>query len=150
MPLIKSLNAENMTYRNPIWLRFAIYFGILLFAVFALVFSYYGYRGIENEHIVQVAVFTFGALFFFYMTYLGAGLAKFVKADITLDENGITVAKSGNINKYLWSQIERVKNSKHLQIYTVYDRSNQTVFMVDHMIPGFNEIKSYIENRINI
>lgn len=100
--------------------------------------------------MVQVAIFTFGALFCFYMTYLGVGLSKFVEADITLDENGITVASNDNVNKYLWSQIDRVKNSKHLQIYTVYDRSDQMVFMVDHMIPGFNELKSYIENRINL
>ncbi len=74
-------------------------------------------------------------------------MAKFAKVEISVDQNGITVANNGTTNKYLWSQIDRIKNSKSLQIYTVYDKSDQTVFMVDHMIPGFDELKSCIEKR---
>ena len=141
---------KNMTYKNPIWLQITIYFGILFFAVFALGFCCFASQGIANKNIVQVIVFAFGALFFFYMTYLGLCLAKFIKAEISLDENGITVTNNGNINKYLWSQIDKVKNAKKLQIYAVYDKVDQTIFMVDHMIPGFNELRSYIENKIGI
>lgn len=60
------------------------------------------------------------------------------------------VSNGGNISKYLWGEIGWAKNSKQFQVYTVYNRSGQSIFIVDHMIPGFEELKNLIENKIGI
>ena len=84
------------------------------------------------------------------MEYLGLGLAKFLKAEIFLNEEGIKVIFGKIINEYSWGQVGKVKNSIRLQLYEVYDKNDRPIFIVDHMIPGFNELKGIVEEKINI
>ena len=84
------------------------------------------------------------------MEYLGLGLAKFLKAEIFLNEEGIKVISGKNINEYSWGQVKKVKNSIRLQLYKVYDKNDRPIFIVDHMIPGFKKLKNIVEEKINI
>jgi hypothetical protein len=34
--------------------------------------------------------------------------------------------------------------------YAVYNKSGQPIFLVDHMILGFSELKNLIENKISV
>jgi hypothetical protein len=139
-----------MTYKNPTWLKSLICFGIIFFAMFAIAFFCFSYHAIANSNIIGLILYSFGTLAFLYMIYIGIGLKKFINVEISVEKNGITVSNGENTNKYLWGEIGWAKNSKHIQVYTVYNKSDQPIFIVDHMIPGFRELKNFIESKIGI
>ena len=140
----------NMTYKNPKWLQILVYFGLLFMPSLAIGSFYFVIEGIKSNALFPILFFSFGLIFFLYMEYLGLGLAKFLKAEIFLNEEGIKVISGKNINEYSWGQVGKVKNSIRLQLYKVYDKNDRPIFIVDHMIPGFKELKNIVEEKINI
>lgn len=144
------LNAESMVFKNPIWLKIVLYFGVVFFPLSTIGISYLAYEEFKNDNQFLSIFFLFGALFFLYLTILGFKLLKYISAEIALSESGIKVLIGSNINHYTWNQVGRIKNSVRFQLYALYDRSDQPIFIVDYMIPGFDELKKYSEKRVHI
>ena len=139
-----------MIYKNSKWLQILVYFSLLFLPALAIGSFYFVIEGIKFNALFPILLFSFGLIFFLYIEYLGLGLAKFLKAEIFINEEGIKVILGKNINKYSWKQVGKVKNSIRLQLYKVYDKNDRPIFIVDHMIPGFKELKNIVEEKINI
>lgn len=137
-----------MSYKNPLWLRIILYLGVIFVSVMTLSFPYFIYDEINKARYPLIIFFSFGTIFFIYFTYLGLRLWKYIRAEIILTEDSIQVIIGKRTYNYLWEQVGKIKNSVRFQLYSIYDINKQPIFIVDHQIPRFDELKTFTEECI--
>ena len=100
---------------------------------------YSTYLAIPNGGILGIGSLLTLALGVAYISYIGFTLAKFVSAKVEFDDNHFEVKVNGVIKNYKWSDIASIKNYHTSQILKLFDSTGTTIYVVDHMTPGYND-----------
>ena len=142
---------------NPKWLQAIFYFGV---ALFPCLFAYMSYLAFEVylafeahltfSHMTKVGPFLFLGFGVLYISYIGIKLSKFIPAKVAHSAQGFTVHLNGNTDEYLWSDIAKVKNHNVSQILRLFDSSGSTIYVVDHMTPGYIDFANKVNEHIGI
>jgi hypothetical protein len=136
---------------NPKWLQVIFYSAVALFPCLSAYMFYLAFEAyLEFSNIANVAPFLFLGFGVLYISYIGIKLSKFIPAKVTHTTEGFTVLLSGNTNSYLWSDIAKVKNHNSSQILRLFDSSGSTIYVVDHMTPGYTEFAKKVDEHIGI
>lgn len=138
-----------MIYKNPIWLKSLLVLGILFFPAFTILSCIFAFHDM-SENFLSSAIYLTIAPIFGYFAFEGFRLSKFINVEISVQNDGIQTKIGKEIKQFGWHQIGRVKNYKAIQLYKVYSKENQLVFIVDHMLPGFTELEYIIEDKTGI
>ena len=139
-----------MIVYNPIWLQFIFYFAIVGFPCLSGYMFYLAYAAFPNSGLSGTSVFLFLGFAVAYISYIGLLLAKFVPAKVVFEESQFSVEMRGSKNTYAWSDIASVKNYESSQILKLCDSNGTTIYVVDHMTPGYKLFAEKVNEVIGI
>ncbi len=122
---------------NPVWLQVILYLAIAAFPCLSGYMFYSAYEAIHNSGLGGAVVFIFLGVGVAYISYIGFLLAKFVSARVEFDEQQFTVSIKDDKTAYKWSDIASVRNYESSQVLRLFDSSGKTIYVVDHLTPGY-------------
>ncbi len=126
-----------MVVYNPAWLQIILYIAILGFPFLSGCMFYLAYEAFAKSSISGAVIFLFLGAGVAYISYFGLLYAKFVSAKVAFDESQFTVEINGSKRSYDWSEIASVKNHQRAQLLQLIDSTGATIYVVDHMTPGY-------------
>jgi len=139
-----------MVVHNPIWLQLIFYFAIAGFPCLSGYMFYLAYEVIPKSGFAGAGVFILLGAGVAYISYIGLLLAKFVPARLVFDESQFTVDMRGSKTTYSWSDIASVKNYESSQILKIFDANGNTIYVVDHMTPGYKAFSEQVSAVVGI
>ncbi|MFT2092244.1 hypothetical protein [Paraglaciecola sp. 2405UD69-4] len=139
-----------MVVYNPIWLQLIFYIGIIAFPCLSGYMFYLAYEAFSKTGISGTGIFLFLGVAVAYISYIGLLLAKFVPAKVIFDESQFTVEMQGTKCSYAWSDIASIKNYENSQILKLFDSNGATIYVVDHMTPGYKPFAEKVNEVIGI
>jgi len=77
-------------------------------------------------------------------------LANFVSAKVEFDENRFSVSNKNSLNTFKWYEIDSIKNYEASQILILFDSSGKTIYVVDHMTPGYKAFAEKVYEVVGI
>ncbi len=135
-----------MTYKYPVWMKSAFVLGILLFPALTIISCVSIFQDLQKNStllIIHLAI----TILFGYFSFAGIKLQKFINIQIRVEEDSIQIQTGKKIKKLAWQQIGKIKSQPIIQFYRVYDKEGKLLFIVDHMLPGFAELSSIIDEK---
>ncbi|RUO38645.1 hypothetical protein CWE13_03085 [Aliidiomarina shirensis] len=139
-----------MVVYNPIWIQFILYVAIVSFPCLSGYMFYLAYEALPKSGLSGAGIFIFLGAGVAYISYIGLLLAKFVPAKVVFDDSQFTVEIKGTKNSYAWSDIAEVKNYEISQILKLVDSSGVTIYVVDHMTPGYKSFAEKVSESVGI
>lgn len=126
-----------MVVYNPKWLQMIFFLAIAGFPCLSIYMFYLAYGAFLNSGISGAAVLILIGGGGAYISYIGILLAKFVPAKVEFDDAVFKVTIKNVETVYKWGDIASVKNYESSQILKLFDINEQTIYVVDHMTPGY-------------
>lgn len=139
-----------MVVYNPVWLQFIFYIAIAGFPCLSGYMFVLAYEAFLKTGLGGAGVFLFLGAGVAYISYIGLLLAKFIPAKVVFDENQFTVELKGTKNSYAWSDIASAKNYESSQILKLFDSNGSTIYVVDHMTPGYKPFAEKVNEVVGI
>lgn len=138
-----------MVVHNPLWLQFMLYLAVAALPCLSGYMLYLGIDAVAQSKEGASAFFMIGAGFA-YLTYIAFKLSHFVSATVTFNDYFFCVSQNGEEKTYRWSDIADATNYKSSQILQLFDARGKTIYMVDHMTPGYGLFAKQVNRIINI
>ncbi len=131
-------------------MRVAVRAGVLLFFGMALFFLVYAVRAINDGSIFGFLVMAVMGMWTLYVVRAGLKLIPFLGSKIEVDNLGFRIFRGGGAESFHWNQNLEYINRPSLQILEVFDRSGNTILVIDHIIPNFNVFLTGLKNANDI
>ena len=138
-----------MVVYNPKWLQIVLYIAIAGFPCLSGYMFYLAYESFPKPGL-SGDVFIFLGLGCVYISYIGILLAKFVPAKVEFNDAGFKVIVRNTESVYNWSDIASVKNYESSQILKLFNSKGQTIYVVDHMTPGYSAFAEKVNDAVGI
>jgi hypothetical protein len=135
---------------NPKWLQAIFYVGIAGFPCLSGYMFYLAFEVYLKTGISSAAVFVILGIGVSYISYIGLILAKFVSAKVEFSDDEFKVIMKNNVVTYKWTDIAKAKNHQSSQILRLFDSSGNTIYIVDHMSPGYAPFAEKVNEAVGI
>jgi hypothetical protein len=131
-------------FNSASWIKIVIPIGILLFLAMGIELGKPALKAFQQKNWTIFILLGSLSLWVFYLCYLGLSLFKFRNVKLELTDESIKVLLDGFVKEYRWDSGLRAKENNSHQVYELFDKENNRLFMIDYHFPRFRILRYLI------